>query len=242
MQVDWGDGNITAGALTYTDPNRRQVCRRSHSYATDGTYTITVRLIDDDGGVSNELTTVAYIGDILAPQVASVTIDDGSAQRSMIRSITVLFDSEIVFDEGAFDLRLTDGTLITVSTSVTAGTPTNEVVLTFPSYFGGSLEDGNYRLTLLHTHIRSLSGVPIDGDGDGAAGGNAVDQFFRLFGDGNGDGYTDFTDFANDFLPAFGSSYGQAGYRSAMDKDADGFVDFTDFAEGFLPNFGKSRF
>lgn len=54
-----------------------------------------MRLIDDDGGVSNELMTVAYTGDILASQVASVTIDNGSAQRSMNRSITIAFDSDL---------------------------------------------------------------------------------------------------------------------------------------------------
>ena len=68
-----------------------------------------------------------------------------------------------------------------------------------------------------------------------------IDDFFRLYGDGNGDGYVDFNDFAGYFLPAFGSSTGQPGFRDDLDIDGDGYVDFDDFAYGFLPNFGMSR-
>ena len=69
------------------------------------------------------------------------------------------------------------------------------------------------------------------------------DNFFRLYGDGDGDGDTDFTDFANGFLPAFGSTQSEspASYREDLDFDGDGDVDFTDFAIGFLPKFGTVR-
>ena len=63
------------------------------------------------------------------------------------------------------------------------------------------------------------------------------DDFFRLYGDGDGDGRTNFNDFGNHFLPAFGSS----GVDDPMDFNGDGNVTFVDFANGFLPNFGKVR-
>ena len=39
------------------------------------------------------------------PQVTSVVINDGSAQRSLVRSITITFDMPVTFDPGAFGLR-----------------------------------------------------------------------------------------------------------------------------------------
>ena len=68
------------------------------------------------------------------------------------------------------------------------------------------------------------------------------DDFFRWYGDHNGDGFTDFNDFANGFLPAFGSENGpDANYNEGLDANGDGFVDFGDFASDFLPKFGTSR-
>jgi hypothetical protein len=98
-------------------------------------------------------------------------------------------------------------------------------------------------LTINGAAVVGTSGHSFDGDGDGYGGGNytfgddQADKFYALFGDGNGDGLTDFRDFSQYFLPAFGSST----YREAMDYDGDGFVDFNDFRFGFLPNFGKHR-
>src|SRR5262245_61459595 len=48
-----------------------------------------------------------------APQkVESVVVNDGSAQRSMINSITVTFSGAAVLDPGAIELRRQDGTLV----------------------------------------------------------------------------------------------------------------------------------
>ena len=38
------------------------------------------------------------------PRVESVVINDGSAQRSMVNSLTVTFDRVVTFDPGAFSL------------------------------------------------------------------------------------------------------------------------------------------
>ena len=70
----------------------------------------------------------------LAPaRVASVVVNDGSAQRSMVKSLTVNFDGPVTIDidAGAFELRRQDGTLVdlTVATSMMNGRTV--AVLTF---------------------------------------------------------------------------------------------------------------
>ena len=47
-----------------------------------------------------------------AAQVESVVVNDGSAQRSMVNSLTVTFDRVVTLDPGAFELRRQDGTSV----------------------------------------------------------------------------------------------------------------------------------
>ena len=69
-------------------------------------------------------------------------------------------------------------------------------VLTFagPEFVGGSLADGSYTLTVRADRVHDRWGRELDGDGDGSAGGDRVDGFFRLFGDSDGDGDVDWLD------------------------------------------------
>src|SRR5438128_5161184 len=52
----------------------------------------------------------ALAGD--ARKVESVVVNDGSAQRSMVNSITVTFGGAAVLDPGAIELRRQDGSLV----------------------------------------------------------------------------------------------------------------------------------
>jgi PKD domain len=59
--IDWGDG--TSSAATVTGPSSGTFSvSGSHSYAEDGTYTITVT-IRDDGGITRTVTSTAVIAD-----------------------------------------------------------------------------------------------------------------------------------------------------------------------------------
>ena len=179
-----------------------------------------------------------YLVDNDSPQVTSVVVDDGTAQRSVVRSITVNFDSAITFDAGAFDLKTAAGDSVVVTTSVAPGTPTNQVVLTFPGTLGGSLADGRYQLKILGTHIRDAAGNSLDGDANGTAGGNRVDDFFRLFGDRDGSGRVDRRDYGF-FLRSFNRSTGDPLFDDTLDADGNGSIDRRDFGF-FQRNFGKS--
>jgi hypothetical protein len=64
----------------------------------------------------------------------------------------------------------------------------------------GSLSDGHYQLTILGHRIQG-KGTNLDGGNDHQAGGNFVrggieaDDFFRLYGDTNGDRLVGISDF-----------------------------------------------
>src|SRR5262249_48622533 len=106
-------------------------------------------------------------------RVESVVIDDGSAQRSMVRSITVTFSTQVTLQDGAFQLVRDDGTVITPDVAVALVNGKTVATLTFsgPDVIGGSLADGRYTLTLRADRIANGLNQALDGDGDGTAGG-----------------------------------------------------------------------
>ena len=81
----------------------------------------------------------------------------------------------------------------TASVSISLVGGKTVAVLTFAGseFVGGSLADGNYTLTVRADRVHDRWGRELDGDGDGSAGGDRVDGFFRLFGDSDGDGDVD---------------------------------------------------
>ena len=98
-----------------------------------------------------------------------------------------------------------------------------------------SLDDGRYTLTALASQISSGN---FDGDGNGTGGDNYVligdlnNKLFCLFGDNDGDGDVDSSDFGQ-----FRTAYG--GANSTFDFDGDGDVDSSDFGQ-FRTRFGAT--
>ena len=113
-------------------------------------------------------------------------------------------------------------------------------VLTFaqPEFIGGSLADGGYTLTVHGDRVHDRWGRELDGDRDGAAGGDRAVSFFRLFGDSDGDGEVDQLD-RGVFRSAFNTTAHDAGYRWYFDFDGDGDVDGRDNGQ-FDRRFAKS--
>ena len=111
-------------------------------------------------------------------------------------------------------------------------------VLTFAGteFIGGSLSDGNYTLTVRAERAHDRWGRELDGDGNGAAGGDRSDAFFRLFGDSDGDRDVDRLDLGR-FLSTFGLRAEDPGFLSYMDFNGDDRVNRIDLL-AFADRFG----
>jgi hypothetical protein len=166
----------------------------------------------------------------LPPQVASVTINDGSGQRSMVSQLTVLFSNSVTVDSNAFQLWKVGASRpldLTVSLAEQNGQTLAQLTFQGAHTFAGSLTDGSYRLVIRGDAIRDAEGSRLDGDRDGAAGGDAVEEFFRLFGDGDGDGDVDWRDAAA-FATTLGKRSRDAGYLWYFDFNSSGRVGVED--------------
>ncbi|MCR9294074.1 MAG: PKD domain-containing protein [bacterium] len=237
LEVDWGDGNVTSGDLTYTS-NVGGDLLATHQYDRAGDFSVRVRLLDDDGGVSNELISEVKV---ISPQVESIQYGDDLKQRSVIREIAVQFNTLVAVDDGAFVLTTKDGAPIDVAFVLSEVDGKTRALLTFSGSevdSTGSLKDGNYILTILATYVRDQQGNAFDGDGDGIAGGDAVDEFFRFYGDANGDRMVDNIDLFG-FRRTYRKTNNDLFFDESFDVDGDGDVDNIDLFL-FRRNYRKS--
>jgi hypothetical protein len=205
---------------------------RSIEVLPDGTGSYVLKFASPEYRSYRVRTLYEGAGDALAGvplKVESVVVNDGSVQRSMVNSITVTFGGTVVLDPGAIELRRQDGTPASFRIAISAIGGKTVAVLTFagPEFVGGSLADGSYTLTVLADRVHDRWGRELDGDGDGVAGGNRSDGFFRLFGDSDGDGDVDGLD-RDRFRASFHTSAGEPGYVWYFDFDGDGDVDGRD--------------
>ncbi|MBX7103561.1 MAG: hypothetical protein K1X57_05745 [Gemmataceae bacterium] len=164
-------------------------------------------------------------------QVAGVTVNQGDAQRSRVTSITVTFNQTVTLPaDPASGFRMTrqsDGAVVALA----ATHNTNTVTLTFIGgpVESGSLADGRYTLTV-RAGLVSGSVTSLDGNANGTAGddytlvGDTTNKLFRLFGDSDGDGTVNSTDFLA-FRLAFLTP------SAAFDHNGTGSVDSSDFLQ-----------
>ena len=179
------------------------------------------------------------VASVPAPYVASVDVNGGGAWRSMVTSLVVTFSQLVTIDAGAFEvMQRGTGTAVDVAFTTAEVNGKTIATLTFSGELTeyGSLVDGNYQLTVLGDSVHDpLSGLTLDGDEDGAAGGDyvfgdaLVDNFFRLFGDLDGSRFVGNNDYAV-FRLAFRTEFGDDGYDSQLDSDGSGFIGNNDYA------------
>jgi len=167
---------------------------------------------------------------VIAPaRVASMIVNDGSVQWSMVNSLTVTFDGQVTIDAGAFELSRQDGTLVDLNIAMSLVDGRTQAVLTFAGadVMAGSLADGNYALTIRSGLVHDRFGRSLDGDGDGTAGGDRSEAVFRLYGDSDGDRDVDVSDLLR-FLGSFGRRAGDSHYLAYFDVNGDDRVGLTD--------------
>ena len=150
------------------------------------------------GGYGAGGTTHGFIATAEPPaRVQSVVVNDGSAQRSMVKSLTVTFDGPVTIDPGAFELSRQDGSLV--------GPERRHLHPQRPDGGGAHLHRVGHRRRVAggwqlraddprRPDPRRASAATLDGDGDGTAGGDRSDAFFRLYGDSDGDRDVDLRD------------------------------------------------
>src|SRR5262249_24868069 len=147
------------------------------------------------------------------PPTAVAVVNDGAAQRSMVTQLKVTFSTVVTVDPGAFTVQLVGGAAVSVNPSIStiSGQTVAVPTLSGAGVPSGSLNDGNYTLTVSSAKVRDSAGNALDGDGDGAAGGDYTLSFFRFYGDVNGDRFVNGADFGP-FRLAFGSALGDPNY------------------------------
>jgi hypothetical protein len=189
-----------------------------------------------------------------SPITATVAFPGSPAfpnQRSVVRAIVVSFSGTPFFPAGA-NAALNVSRLATSKSAGSIGTvPLNAVAVSGSSATitfsdttfapqggagatqGGSLIDRQYAVTIVGTAVNGSGGF-LDGNNDGFGGDSKTTNFFRLFGDSNGDGQVtlvpDFNALRANFNPNF---------NTIFDYNNDGLVttvpDFNQFRAHFFP-------
>jgi hypothetical protein len=194
----------------------------------------------------------------IAAPVASVVVNDGSAQRSEVRSITVTYstlvdfmgdpaaafalqhvsDAQFLFNlHAAVSITTLNGSFVTVVTltfDINQNAPAEvdpvSIIGTANLVPGPSLGDGRFTL-FTGTYVSPT---------DTVNGGAGQIGLFRLFGDANGDGHVDETDLGQ-FRTTYNSAMGSAEYLYYFDADNSGAIGTIDLDQ-FRVRFHTSVF
>jgi PKD repeat protein len=144
--VDWGDGVQEAADIQRVKGQYR--AHASHTYADNGTYTVTLRVTDDDSGVGQS-TAVIDIENV-APSLtltAVPTLDEGQALQLSGSFTDPGFDGQSSLEDFAATMDWGDGTSEALSVQETSGAAG---VLTLGTITGSHVyaDDGIYTLTV----------------------------------------------------------------------------------------------
>ncbi|MEM6688489.1 MAG: choice-of-anchor Q domain-containing protein, partial [Planctomycetota bacterium] len=210
-------------------------------YEVKPSYAVRIR-VTDSSGLAFEKSFDLAVNNLVEVGDADITVGDGTSQRSRVNSIAVQFDSEVVIGADAFTItKRGENDTVQFALAQTLDSQGNTIAtLTFSGDYtqGGSLIDGNYELLIDGTKISSVGGHGFDHDKDGVVGDsmtfgdNALDHFYRMIGDSNGDRSIDYAD----VFAAIGSV---GAVDHPLDVTDDGAVDYSDVF-GLIDSVGRS--
>ena len=204
-------------------------------------------------GVSTGTPGTAYV--LVGNPAVGVQVNDGSAQRSEVRSLTVAFNGTATFAgsptaafqltgvgalAGAYGNVTLTPTVQTINgiTLVTLGFAGTNGVDPVSSQNGAapSLADGRFKLSILSAQV-NVNGTPLAGGQPNGDYNSPDDTFhgtglglYRLFGDASGDGVVDPTDLGQ-LRSTFNANSSQANYISYLDANSNGVVDAQDLSQ-----------
>jgi len=239
-----GDGDTDNAAFEIVGNQLRNL--EALDFETKASYSIRVRVTDQFGFTYEEPLTLGIVD---LPELEQIVVGDGTAQRSRVDRVQLVFDGAVTIDSGAFAVARRGtggGTVATSFTTTLDGLGRTVATLSFSGSFtrgGGALVDGNYQLLVDASKI-SRGGRELDGQRDGIAGGNvefgtaATDKFFALFGDLSGDRNVSLAELVQ-FRSAYGSASGSANYNQALDFNNDGIIGLMDFTN-FRSRYGTT--
>jgi hypothetical protein len=256
----WAIGNINVTAQTPTSPPSpaltAAVASQPHngavSISSNGAFTYTPNAgftgVDtftytaSDGTHTSAPQTVSVL---VGGQAVNVQVNDGSAQRSQVTSLTVAFNGVATLASGAFTLTRvglpngvagdnvtlqdTDGT-ISVSTQTINGLTLATLTFSGANTSGGSLNDGNWTLAVNHAAV-TINGTQMSSD-------YSQTNIKRLYGDFDGSGTVNALDYGH-FRLAYGSASTDAAYLAFLDYDGSGAINAFDYGQ-FRLRYGSS--
>ena len=184
-------------------------------------FSVTLKTAGTQSVTAKDTKTSSLTGSDSKITVSGFSVNDGSPQQSMVRSLIYTFASPTKIEPGAFEL-LRNGERSNVKLVITPQSDGATYVITFsgPGVIGGSVPDGKYTLITLHHKVKVLSGPPMTA--------NDVNTFDRLFGDVNGDGVVNSLDKAY-LLQAEANP--ASPYAADFEYDAKDVIDKTDIVQ-----------
>ena len=226
-------GTLSGGSATLTVPAGTLLAGRHNLIAIYG------------GDVNFAPSQSAALPQTVQVVVTGVTINGNTpslagVQRSMVDSIAYTFSESVNLTGAAATLAIHAGQSGTLPTTLTwtalnanADGSSTQWALTFSGagVSGGSIADGVYDITLNPTAVTSDANPAV------TAQSRPMDTFYRLFGDAQGTGKVNASDYTA-FLSTYGLKSTSPGYLGYFAADGSTKIDAADY-NAFLANYGK---
>ncbi|GEM_PF-969887 len=231
MTISVYRGGVVAGT-TSANGSGNWVFDYTGTSLGEGSYNFTATASDTlgDTTAASALYTVTIDG--TAPALPTASINDGAAQRSMVKKLALSFGEKVVLGTGAVTVKKSDGSDVPDTTLLVTNPSGDQrnYVLSFSGIgvVGGSLADGIYDLSVAAAGVHDLAG--------NALGGNFSQRFHRLYGDYDGNKTVNNGDYFW-FKQTFNKNTGDTGFLDLCDYDANGTVNNGDYFQ-FKKRFG----